>query len=204
MGFLMLLPPQTSETAFHHPLITMIPNPQFGYIVVASEFVYPFNIISDSFLMYRILNAGSSSPSLFPAPPTVIQPIPATPPIALPANPNYTGSSLIPHKGNLYGNNIITGNGVLQTTFFFDVSGIHIRNHQLYLVTTSQVDSTGAPNVTGDRVAIVWYQYDLTGDPSGRVRMLKQKSTIPVLIQSGTIYDPSITSNQFSIGIQQL
>lgn len=171
------------------------PNPQFGYIVVCHVFGYPFNTISDSFYMYRILNAGSSSPTLFPAPPTVIQPIPATPPITFPAIPNYSGPSLVPHKGNLYGNSIITpGNGVLQNIGFFEGSGIHIRNHQLYLYTTSQVDSTGAPNVTGDRTAILWYQYDLTGDPSGQGSYVETESTIPVLIQSGTIYDPTITT----------
>ena len=52
-------------------------------------------------------------------------------------------------------------------------------------------------------VAIVWYQYDLTGDPSGQGTYVETESTIPVLIQSGTILIMR-QAIQFSTGIQQL
>ncbi len=177
------------------------PNPQFGYIVQAIALQnYPV-LLSDSFLMYRILNPASSSPSLYPPGPTVIQPVPPVPPISLTAIPNYANAAniniildtnVVPHKGNLYGSNgLLQVGGGYGTSF--DVSGIHIRNHQLYLVTVGLVNQTGAPDVNGDRVAILWYQYDLTGDPSGEGSYVETESTVPVLIQSGTIYDPTVT-----------
>ncbi len=177
------------------------PNPQFGYIVQAIALQnYPV-LLSDSFLMYRILNPASSLPSLYPPGPTVIQPVPPVPPISLTAIPNYANAAniniipdtnVVPHKGNLYGSNgLLQVGGGYGTSF--DVSGIHIRNHQLYLVTVGLVNQTGAPDVNGDRVAILWYQYDLTGDPSGEGSYVETESTVPVLIQSGTIYDPTVT-----------
>lgn len=174
------------------------PNPQYGYLVcnVQVEF-FGSGLTYDNFLMYRILNAGSNSPSLFPAPPTVLNPIPATPPISL-AAPVYADCPFMPHKGNLYGQDISVGPGSLQATVNFDVGGIHVRNHQLYLISAGAVDNTGTGSATGDRAAILWYQYDLTGDPTGQGMGTETPSTVPVLIQSGVIFDPTITATPIS------
>lgn len=158
------------------------PHPQFGYIVVSPGFEFPGIFTYTNYYMLRIINPGSSSPTLFPSPAT---------PISL-AAPIFTDGNLIPHKGNLYG-----ASGLLQNNFSnsLDTGGCHIRNHQLYFVTVGLVDNTGTGTLSGDRDAILWYQYDLTGDPTGQGKGVETESTVPVLIQSGTIYDPSITAS---------
>lgn len=149
-------------------------NPEFGYIVVSP---ISAGTLANNFLMLRILNPGSASPSLYPS---------AANPISLPAS-NYASAPQVPHKGNLYG-----ANGLLENFTNLD-AGVHIRNHQLYVSIIGLVDATGAASLAGDRTAILWYQYDLTGDPSGCGNGNETESTIPVLIQSGIIYDPTIT-----------
>ncbi len=164
------------------------PCPKFGYIVVSTSFtVYPGTLSTD-FAMYRIVNPGSNTPSLYPVPQALLY---------FPAIPNYADASFVPHKGNLYGNDIATGNGVLQNFTSLDSQGILVRNHQLYIVIQSQVDSTGSPNINGDRAALVWYQYDLTGDPTGQGKGTETESTVPVLIQSGTIFDNAVSNPKF-------
>jgi hypothetical protein len=173
------------------------PNPQYGYIIAApASETFGSGLTYDNFFMYRILNASTNSPTLFPAPPTVLNPIPPTPPISL-AAPVYADTPHISHKGNLYGN-FFMGYGRLQPSIPFDVGGIHVRNHQLYLIQTSAVDNTGTGSATGDRAAILWYQYDLTGDPTGQGMGTEMPGTVPVLIQSGVIFDPNITANPIS------
>ncbi len=158
------------------------PHPQFGYIVVSSAINAPGYFTYTNYFMLRIIDPGSSSPSLFPSPAN---------PISL-AAPIFTDGTLIPHKGNLYG-----ANGLLQNSSnLLNYPGTHVRNHQLYFVATGLVDKTGTgtlPQDGGDRNAILWYQYDLTGDPTGQGRGIETASTVPVLIQSGAIYDPTDT-----------
>lgn len=150
-------------------------NPEFGYIVVSP---ISAGMLANNFLMLRIINPGSSNPTLFPSPAN---------PINLVAT-NYATAPQVPHKGNLYG-----ANGLLENFTALD-AGVHVRNHQLYVSIVSLVDATGAGSLTGDRTAILWYQYDLTGDPTGQGKGNETESTIPVLIQSGIIYDPTITN----------
>lgn len=157
------------------------PHPQFGYIVVSPAIEAPGYFTYTNYYMLRIINPGSSSPSLFPSPAN---------PISL-AAPIFTDGTLIPHKGNLYGSN-----GLLQNTASnsLDTGGCHIRNHQLYFVATGLVDNTGTGTLSGDRNAILWYHYDLTGDPTGEGKGIETESTVPVLIESGAIFDPTITA----------
>ena len=75
------------------------PNPEFGYILQAPTINEAGILTYTNYLMFRILNPGSTSPSLYPASPISL------------AAPIYTDGTLIPHLGNLYG-----ANGLLQNT----------------------------------------------------------------------------------------
>lgn len=152
------------------------PNPQFGYMITAN--IIPFSTeISNSFEMYRIINPGSSSPSLSP--------------IITLTSPSFAFRQAdIPHKGNLYG-----ANGLLQNITLLDFGTPVIRNHQLFFSMSSPVDITGNANPSGDRTGLFWYQYDLTGDPSGQGNGNETATTVPVLIQSGLIYDSTSITN---------
>ena len=79
----------------------------------------------------------------------------------------------------------------------------HVRNKQLYACHSIQIDSTGTGNPTGDRVGIRWYQFDLTGDPTGNGCGTETETTCPVLVQWGTIYD-SAASNPNLMTSQRL
>ena len=155
-------------------------NPQFGYIINAANYVYDFptnDNIYNTFYFYRIENPGSTNPTLGPL-------------IVLPA-PNYADPANAPHKGNLF-----PGVGNLDTSFgTFEAA--HVRNHQLYVVKDTQMDQNGVGNPAGDRVGIQWFQYDLTGDTTGRGLGVETATTVPVLIQSGTIFDNSPTNPKF-------
>ena len=95
----------------------------------------------------------------------------------------------VPHKGNLYG-----VNGYLQNFTGLDNGMPHVRHKQLYFVISGLVDSTGTGTLAGDRSAILWYQYDLTGDPTGQGKGIETMSTVPALVQSGVIFDPTVTA----------
>ncbi len=61
----------------------------------------------------------------------------------------------------------------------------HIRNNQLWVTHNIGVNSSGTSTGTIDRVGIRYYQYDLT------------IPTVPVLVQSGTLFDSSATNPTF-------
>ena len=96
-----------------------------------------------------------------------------------------------PHKGNLFGYN-----GALQLFVpNSSTSASHVRDKQLY---TLQVIPMNAAGVTTDdvtdpeiRFGIQWYQFDLTGDPTGNGQGVETVTTKPALVQWGTLHDPT-------------
>lgn len=154
---------------------------EFGYIIISPNFEIPGFFTYENYYMLRIINPGSANPTLYPA--NVTQ---ENLPILLPA-PVFTdvGLSALPHKGNLYN---YPAN--LQNFTGLDFGMPHIRNKQLYFAQVGLVDATGTGNINGDRTAILWYQYDLTGDPTGQGLGTEMVDTVPALIQAGVIFDP--------------
>ena len=165
-----LLP--TSFTQDIPPADNFDKDAQFGYLINA----FAENQLS----LFRILNPGSAQATL-------------SEPIALDVPP-FATPALAPHKGNLYTQ--------LGDAMFLETSGTflhapHVRNKQLYLCHCTQVTSTGAGLSSGDRVGIRWYQFDLTGDPSGNGCGIETESTCPALVQWGTLFDSAAENPKF-------
>ena len=153
-------------------------NPEFGYFVWC-VYDQPAAISGNTILLYRILNAATTTPILGPL-------------VTITLDQSFAFNALwCPHKGNLFP--VV---GLLQNGFG-RLWTPHVRNHQLYLAQDIQIDNAGNASTTGDRIGVRWYQFDLTGDPSGKGTYVETESTIPVLIQSGTLYDNSPTNPLF-------
>ena len=144
-------------------------NPNYGYIVNATNNAYPSGNTYNKIYLYRILNPQSSTPALGSM-------------ITIKVPP-YSDSANAPYAGNLFGSHAF-----LQTSGCF-LAAPHIRNHQLYVCHNIQVNKAGVGTPNGDRVGIRWYQFDLTGDVTGNGKGIESKATIPALIQHGTLYD---------------
>lgn len=147
-------------------------DPKFGYFI-STFYGNNINTSSTQLLLYR-LELPLSPTSLSNA-------------VSIPVA-EYFRPSLAPHKGNLYGTN---GNISV-------VGGInsvaHVRDHQLFVCQTIKVNSEGVSTDTGDRDAIRWYQFDLTGDRCGQGGRTETSSTVPTLIQEGLIFDSNATT----------
>lgn len=167
-----LLPGPAASAEFTPPADNFDKHAEFGYLIHAS--------LSDNALLYlyRIQNPGSAFPSIFG-------------PISI-AVPPYSQPSSAPHKGNLY-EPLFN----LQTGLFGGLMAPHVRDHQLFACHPIQVNSAGEGTSTGDRVGVRWYQLDLTGDSSGRGRGNELVDTVPILIQSGTLFDPAAVDPNF-------
>ena len=152
-------------------------NPEFGYYLW-SIYDLPDSTTGNTIQLYRILNAGTTSPTLGP----VVS-------ITLPQQFAYgliDTAVMAAHKGNLF---VASGtSGELQTGFG-RLWTPHVRDKQLYVAQDIQIDSNGNASPTGDRVGVRWYQFDLTGDPTGRGCYTESASTVPALVQSGTLFD---------------
>ncbi len=148
-------------------------DPAYGYMVSSKCSFYGSGKTYNEFFLYRIKKPWSGNPELGPV-------------IKVPT-PDYAEPGFAPHKGNIYG-----AAGYLQT-FLGAFAAPHIRNRQLYVVKDSRMDRTGKGTPHGDRIGIQWAQYDLTGDLSGRGRGKETPTTVPVLVQAGTIFDPGVT-----------
>ncbi len=151
------------------------PNPNYGYIVNATNNTYPSGNTYNKIYLYRILNPWSSTPALGSM-------------VTIPV-PSYSDSANAPHAGNLFGSNAL-----LQTGGCF-FAAPHVRNHQLYVCHNIQVNQSGVGTPNGNRVGIRWYQFDLTGDVTGHGHGVESEATVPALIQYGTLYDSTSTVN---------
>ena len=167
------------QEGFAAPADNFDANPQFGYFV---WIIYdaPASNSGNTVQLYRIINAGSNTPTLGPL--MIINQY---------LNLLYNGL-LSHHKGNLMG-----APGLLQNATGDINPYIVVRNHQMYLAFDIQTDIAGNASITGDRVAVRWYQFDLTGDPTGQGLGTETASTVPVLIQSGTLFDDAAISPIF-------
>ncbi len=150
-------------------------SPTYGYIINASNSGYPCARRYTNLYLYRIINPGTDSPSISSM-------------ITIPV-PSYADTANAPHRGNLFGTK-----GYLQTGGCF-LSAPHIRNHQLYVCHSIQLNPAGIGNANGDRVGIRWYQFDLTGDSTGNAGGSETTGTVPALVQAGTLYDNVSVSN---------
>ncbi len=159
------------------PAFNFDKDPLYGYFV-SPIFEAPAGVSGNTIQMYRILDAGSNTPILGPLVTMNVSPF------------AYAFNFFSAHKGNLFG-----AGGRLQTGEGEFGPYVVVRNHQMYMCQDIQVDSNGNSSTTGDRVGIRWYQFDLTGDPTGRGRGTETPGTTPFLIQSGTLYDPTVTAS---------
>ncbi len=179
-------PNPTTFGPYTPPADNFDPQPEYGYLVHASSNQitgYPSGDTYNQLYLYRIINPGSSNPTLS-----------AEIPLAV---PDYSDAVNAPHKGNLY--TVLLGGvnaGFLQTTDCL-LTAPHVRNKQLYVCHNIQVDSTGTGTPNGDRVGVRWYQFDLTGDPTGQGRGIETATTVPWLVQVGTLYDSSASNPLF-------
>lgn len=158
------------QEAFACPAINYDTNPEFGYIICLTFDEAEDFKIGSTIQMHRISNAGTT-PTLEPL-------------VTMDATPFASNNLTASHKGNLFG--VVGG---LQVMTPGPGTGVHVRNHQLYIVTDSQIDSTGNANINGDRFGVIWWQFDLTGDPTGQGLGTETATTVPVLVRSETIYD---------------
>ena len=138
-------------------------NPTFGYLIAQDPDFF------GSLIFYRIINPGSTSPTISPQ---ISLDVPAT-------GSYISGTTSAPFLGNLFGvlGNLGVNDDLLQMA--------HIRNGQLYTVQGILVNSSGIGTPSGDRAGIRWYQFSV--NPSGT----ETATTIPTLIQAGTVWDSS-------------
>lgn len=167
--------PNQSLGEFTPPANNFDPHPKFGYLIHASNTSFPSGNIYTQLYLYRIVYPGSDNPVLVG-------------PISINV-PGYTEPANAPHQGNLYG-----ANGFLQTGLFGGLMAPHVRDGQLFACHPIQVDSFGNANPNGDRVGVRWYQLDLTGDVTAGGHGEEEANTVPVLVQSGTLFDDTTTS----------
>ena len=144
----------------------------FGYFIGQDPLLF------GKLILFRVNDPGSTSPSLSPLLP-----------IDVPATGRLLSGPTCPtFLGNLYGvlGNLQASDDRLQMA--------HIRNKQLYTVHTILLDQNGNGTPTGDRLGARWYQIDLTGDRTGRGGKCEKETTLPALVQAGTLWDKSSTN----------
>lgn len=150
------------------------PNPSFGYAIAQDpEFFGRLNV-------YRVLNAGTQAPSL--AGPFVVNVLQT---YSIKNNP----IAYAPFAGQLYGNE-----GRLEYVDDRLASSSHINKKQVYTAHAILVNNTGVASASGDRLGIRWYEIDVTGDATGQGLGTETVSTIPALVQAGTIFDAALTN----------
>lgn len=158
------------------PAMNFDSDPQYGYFLWV---IYNGSGAGNQLQFYRILDADSNTPTLGPLVTITLQ--------------EFAWNGLLSsHKGNLFG-----APGLLQNGSGDIRPYPHVRNRQLYLCQDIQLDSSGTASTSGDRMGIRWYQFDMTGDTTGQGLGTETETTIPVLIQSGTLFDSSATNPLF-------
>ena len=85
----------------------------------------------------------------------------------------------------------------LQTGIGSGLTAPHVRNKQLYVCHNIQVDNTGNGTPSGNRVGVRWYQFDLTGDPTGNGCGAETETTCPALVQWGTPFHSAEDTPKF-------
>ncbi len=167
----------SQSSQFVTPIDNFDASPTFGYLINASNYEYPSNTTYNKLYFYRISNPGTASQALSTAVNITV--------------PTYSDPANAPYQGNLFGSMAF-----LQTSGSSLVTG-HVRNHQLYVCHNIQINSAGTGTSAGDRTGIRWYQFDLTGDATGQGKGSEKATTVPALIQSGTLYNSSATNPTF-------
>ena len=149
------------------------PNPTFGYLVSADPIFY------GKLNLFRVLGAGTTSPSLVG-------------PFAINTMQLFyklqDTISYSPFLGQLYG--IL---GLIESANFLADSS-HLNKKQIYTAQIALVDNNGISSASGDRIGIQWYQLDVTGDPTGQGLGIETATTIPALVQAGTLFDTAISN----------
>jgi hypothetical protein len=157
------------------PADNFTPNPTYGYFINA---VVNYNnnppTGSDQLALYRISNPGSATPSI-------------TGPIFITV-PSFGYADIAPHLGNLFGNlgYLQSGNALMWAP--------HVRGNYLFCAHDIQVNQQGVGmdiGDGGDRIAVRWYQFDLT---AGGV---EAPNTVPTLVQSGTLFDNAASDPKY-------
>lgn len=153
------------------PAMNFDSDSKYGYVIGTNPYMF------GSLVFFRVLDPGSESPSITPLMPIDVLTTACadfTSPIGYP-----------PFQGNLYGDV-----GLIES-FDERLQMAHVINNQIYAAHNIQVDATGVANINGDRVAARWYQLDLTGDSQGKGKKKEKATTVPALVQAGTLFDPS-------------
>ncbi len=179
---------QTENTLTEGPTVSCIDNyddSEFGYFVANYPPIY------GSLALFRVVDPGSDQPQL-------VGPIFFDTPIA--AMAFLQPQSKTPTKGNIYGQA-----GVLESIDQRLQQSTYIRNHQLFTLNATIVDKDGICRydeinevVLGDRLGQRWHQIDLTGDASGSGAGSETATTVPALVQAGTLFDDSDTATPLS------
>lgn len=159
---------------FYSPAIDFDPHSKYAYFIHRS---LSFNDgIYTTLPLLRVVNPGSSQPTL--AAPVFV----SVPPYSAIA-PNYNP----PHAGNPFpvGNGISVGAVTTCSA---------LRHGQLYCTFGEYTNAAGQPSFTPDRVGVLWYQIDVTGDSTGCGRGVENSNTVPVAIQASMLYDNALTN----------
>ena len=150
------------------------PRPKFGYALCQDPAFF------GKLRLYRILNAGTRCPSI--TGPFIVDVMQT---FVKQSDPN----SFSPFLGQLYGDL-----GLIEGLDDRLADSSHINKKQIYTAHSIQMNNQGISDSTGDRRGIRWYQLDVTGDPTGQGLGKETATTVPALVQAGSLFD-TVVSN---------
>ena len=150
------------------------PNPAFGYALCNDP------VFFGRLQLFRILNAGSTSPSLVG-------------PFNIDVMQTYC-KIIDPIQGMPFLNQLYGNLGSIATLDDRLADTSQINKKQIYTGHTVRVNNTGLSSASGDRTGIRWYQLDVTGDPTGQGLGTETATTIPALVQAGTLFDTAVSN----------
>lgn len=174
-------------TGFVFPVINYDRESEYGYLIHGTTW---FNVpqIYNYLAMFRVLNPGSTSPTL-------------SSPINIQVPPFIAQGISIPHQGNLFPSSNLVDCGPS-----YICNGV-ARKGQLFASYGNEVDING-PSLSPDRWRISWTQMDLSGDSTGCSKFVESPTTVPAVVQKGTIEDTSLVNPKnywmSSIGVNAL
>lgn len=155
------------------PAMNFDSDQKYGYLVAGDPAMYGRLIFS------RVVNPGSKSPSLTPF---------------VPINVLKTAA---PALRSDFPENLFGDIGLISQNLD-RLQMAHVINQQLFTAHAISTDANGIGDPNGDRVSSRWYQFDLTGDKSGRSKKKENCHTVPVLVQAGTLFDARDTTDPLS------